>query len=122
MLGPDVKGRIVTILGDTVPCPGIQRLAQGADVLIHEATFEGAMAEKALAYGHSTTLQAAARAAEAGVGKLVMTHFSSRYRPEDAAALEAEARTVFAESYAGSDLMTVSIYRAGDEDAASCPI
>ena len=26
--GPDVKGRIVTILGDTVPCPGIQRLAQ----------------------------------------------------------------------------------------------
>ncbi|CDN43126.1 ribonuclease Z [Paenibacillus sp. P22] len=116
VLGPALPGRIVTILGDTTPCPAIVRLAKDADLLVHEATFEGAMAAKAKAYGHSTTLQAAAAAAEAGARRLVMTHFSSRYRDEDMPALVAEARGIFAESYAGADLLTLPIPRQGEEE------
>jgi ribonuclease Z len=115
VLGPALKGRIITVLGDTTPCPAIARLAKDADLLVHEATFEGSMDEKAKAYGHSTTLQAASAAAAAGVRRLVMTHFSSRYREEDMASLEAEARSVFPESYAGADLLTIAIPRHGEE-------
>lgn len=112
--GPELKGRIVTILGDTVPCGGVERLAQGADLLVHEATFQGDMAEKAAAYGHSTTLQAAQAASESGVKRLIMTHISSRYREEDMPQLIDEARSVFPESYVGYDLLTVPIPRRGE--------
>ena len=89
-------------------------------MLIYEATFDGAMAEKAHAYTLPLRFRLPS-GSRGGCGQAAMTHFSSRYRPEDAAALEAEARTVFAESYAGADLMTVSIYRPGDEDERRVP-
>lgn len=38
-IGPDVQGRIVTILGDTQPCQYSLELARDADILVHEATF-----------------------------------------------------------------------------------
>ncbi|OXM16453.1 ribonuclease Z [Paenibacillus herberti] len=112
--GPDLRGRIIAILGDTVPCHGVGQLAQGADLLVHEATFQGDMAEKAAAYGHSTTLQAAEAARAAGAQRLYMTHISSRYRDEDMVALLQEARSVFPESYAGADLMSIQIPRRGE--------
>lgn len=101
--GPCIPGRIVTILGDTKPCGGALKLAQGADLLVHEATFEAGMEEKAAAYGHSTTVQAAETARQAGARKLVMTHFSSRYELEDAARLEEEAQALFPASFAAYD-------------------
>ena len=44
-VGPKQKGRIVTILGDTRMCNEAKRLAQGADLLIHEATFAHGQAD-----------------------------------------------------------------------------
>jgi ribonuclease Z len=52
---------------DTEPCEGIERLAAGVDILIHEATGEG--------QGHSSPKQAGEIAGRAGVKKLVLIHY-----------------------------------------------
>jgi ribonuclease Z len=74
---------------------------RGADLLYHEATFMQDKANLALNTGHSTSMQAANLAAKAEVRRLIVGHFSSRYRELDA--LLAEARSVFPESYLAED-------------------
>ncbi|GAB3639703.1 ribonuclease Z [Spirosoma arcticum] len=70
---------------------------QGVNLLYHEATFLEDNAERATEVYHSTAQQAAAIAASAGVGRLLIGHFSSRYKQFDP--FLAEARTVFPETY-----------------------
>lgn len=54
-IGPSKPGKKLTILGDCCECPkGILDLAQNSDLVIHEATVENSLEEKALSYGHST--------------------------------------------------------------------
>ena len=72
-------GKKLVIFGDTAPCPAALTLAQGVDVMVHEATLETAMEEKANSRGHSSTRQAALLARDAAVGRLIITHVSSRY-------------------------------------------
>lgn len=108
-VGEPRGGRVVTVLGDTRPCVGSRKLAADADVLVHEATFGRDLADKAEQYGHSTTLQAAATARDAGAGQLFLTHFSSRYKPDELPLLEAEARQVFARSEAALELRPYAI-------------
>ncbi len=108
-VGPPQKGRIISILGDTRVCQNAQELARNADLLIHESTFsEG---EEALAheYFHSTTLQAAETALHAGAKKLCLTHISSRYDRNDWQQLEAEAKTIFANTVISEDFMEITI-------------
>lgn len=62
-------GRAVVYSSDTEPCEALARLAQGADILIHESTGDYA--------GHSTPAQAGAMARRCGVGKLVLIHFTA---------------------------------------------
>ena len=96
VVGKPKKGKIITILGDTRPCPNVHLLAQDADVLVHEATFLQDMEETAHNYYHSTTLQAAHAAKEANVQELILTHFSSRYKDrEQLEPLLQEAKSVF---------------------------
>lgn len=109
VVGPPIKGRILTILGDTRPCANAVELAEDADVLVHEATFAAGQEEKAFDYGHSTTVQAAEAANRARAKKLIMTHFSSRFRLEDMPELEREAQGVFPESTAAYDLYQYSV-------------
>jgi len=109
--GPSQRGRIITILGDTSPCDNAVRLAKDADVLVHEATFEATLADKAIEYGHSTTMHAADAAARAGARRLVLTHFSTRYTDEDAARLEQEAQSRFPPSIAAFDLLKFRVPR-----------
>jgi len=104
VVGQPLSGRIITILGDTRPCANAVSLSRDADVLIHEATFSHELIEKANEYGHSTALQAAQIAHEAGVGKLLITHFSSRYTQEDLTRLEEEARSVFLHTDVATEL------------------
>ncbi|MEF2967276.1 ribonuclease Z [Paenibacillus sp. M1] len=94
VLGKPKRGRVVTILGDTRPCPAEIPLAEGADALVHEATFLHELKETAYDYHHTTAKQAAEIANEAGAKSLYLTHFSSRYKYEDQLLLllrEAEA-------------------------------
>ncbi len=82
----------VTIVytGDTKPCRSVVEAARGATVLIHDATFTSDMAKEAYEQGHSTALDAAKAASEAGVQLLVLYHISARYR--DPRVLLREAR------------------------------
>jgi len=76
-------------------------LLEGVDLLYHEATFAHEDVSLAHETFHSTARQAADLAAEAGVGKLLIGHFSSRYK--DTSLLEKEAREVFPDTVAVND-------------------
>lgn len=108
-VGPSQKGRIVTILGDTVEHPNSIQLAKDADVLVHESTFASNEAELARQYNHSTTIQAAQIAKKAGVKKLLLTHFSSRYMHKDMKQLKKEAKAIFPNTCLMKDLQEISI-------------
>lgn len=80
---PEEPGFVVTILGDTRFCEAAIELGRGADVLVHEATFDGTAKKMAAEYGHSTVYEAAETARSAGADTLIMTHISARFLPED---------------------------------------
>lgn len=94
-LGTPVQGRTVAIFGDTAPTPVALELAAGVDVMVHETTLEHALQEKANSRGHSTTLQAAMVAKQAGAKRLIATHFSARYGIGECQRLLAECQTIF---------------------------
>jgi ribonuclease Z len=82
---------------DTRLCEAAFALADGADMVICEATFAGADARLAQEYGHLTAGQAGAIAAAAGARLLVLTHFSQRYDsdPDGQRRLAGEAAAQF---------------------------
>ena len=108
-VGPDKKGRVVTILGDTRPCENSVILAKDADVLVHEATFDKRSEEQAHDYYHSTTTQAAEIAKKAGVKQLIITHISSRFEKGDWPILEGEAKEIFPNTIIATDLKKIAI-------------
>ncbi len=63
--------------------------------MVHETTLDASMEEKANARGHSSTRQTATLAREAAVGRLIMTHISSRYDDKGCQRLLAECRAIF---------------------------
>ncbi|CAM3797492.1 ribonuclease Z [Mesobacillus zeae] len=115
-LGPAQKGRTVAILGDTRQCENAGLLAADADLLVHEATFAGGEEHLAHEYYHSTTIQAASTAKEAGAAKLCLTHISSRYDRNDWKTLEQEAMTVFSETIMAEDFMEIHVPFKGDKE------
>ena len=68
---------------DTSPFPELAQWIKGVSLLYHEATYPADMEEMAQKNFHSTTLQAAKVALEAGVGRLLVGHYSSRYPSVD---------------------------------------
>lgn len=90
--------------GDTSPCDSVVKGASGANVLIHESTFDSSMKDEASKYGHSTSVGAAEDAVKANVGKLILSHISTRYEGYEALQLEQEARSVFPNSVLSWDL------------------
>eukprot|EP00898_Chlorokybus_atmophyticus_P001827 jgi/Chlat1/2645/Chrsp178S02487 len=79
VLGPGRKGRKVVLLGDTRDSSAIAAAAHGADLIVHEATFENELYDKALIAGHSTAGMAGKFASRIAARQLVLTHFSARY-------------------------------------------
>ena len=108
LVGPRRPGRTVVITGDTRPCPETVEASRNADLLIHEATFGDEEAERALETGHSTAREAAQVARDAGVCRLLLTHFSARYS-RDPGDLEREAREVFQQTLIGKDGMELEV-------------
>ncbi|KOR88933.1 ribonuclease Z [Paenibacillus solani] len=106
------KGRVVTILGDTRPCEGVELLAKDADLLVHEATFMEDLSDLAHEYYHSTAKQAAEAAKRNGVQALFLTHFSSRYKDiEHLQPLLKEAQEVFEHTRLAEDFGLYPIHR-----------
>lgn len=80
---PPQPGFILTILGDTKYCQNAIELAQNADVVVHEATFDDSTRELAAKYGHATNREAAQVAHEAKAKNLVLNHISARFLAAD---------------------------------------
>jgi ribonuclease Z len=108
LVGPTRAGRRVVISGDTRPCEATVEAAQGADLLVHEATFAEEDAERARETGHSTGREAATVAARAGVKRLALTHFSARYS-RDPGDVEREARAAFPQLLMARDGMEIDV-------------
>jgi ribonuclease Z len=110
VMGPVRKGLKMAYSGDTLPDQRFIKAAHGCDVLVHEATTDSSLQEKANQYMHSTAKQAAEAAIAAQAKKLFLVHISGRY--DDATPLLDEARELFPESYLPNDLDVVEIKRS----------
>ncbi len=101
------RGQSMAFVMDTRWCDGALALADGVDLLVCESTFLHEHHELAHRYGHLTALEAGRLAAEAGVRRLVLTHFSARY--PDTGAFAREAGLVFDDVVALDDLGTIDV-------------
>lgn len=92
---------------DTAPFPELADWVRGVTLLYHEATFPAEMSEMATKTFHSTTLQAAQTALEAGVGRLLVGHYSSRFPSVDF--FLDELRSIFPATDLARDMDVVEI-------------
>lgn len=108
LVGQPRAGRKVVISGDTRPTAALQTIAEGADLLIHEATFGDDEAARAIETGHSTAREAATLARNANVRRLLLTHFSARYS-RDPGDLVTQAQAVFPATVAARDGLEIEV-------------
>ena len=97
---PSVKGKSYAFCSDTLYHEPIIEIIKNVDLLYHEATFLDELIIRANQTNHSTSKQAGEIAKRANVGKLIIGHFSSRYKELEPLLNEAKAvfpNTVLAE-------------------------
>lgn len=104
---PSEPPRSYAYCSDTIYLPSLAEQIKGADLLFHEATFANEDAPRAKETFHSTAMQAAQIAKDAGVKKLLIGHFSARY--EDENLLLQEASAVFPNTELAKETLCVSI-------------
>ncbi|HBS86121.1 MAG: ribonuclease Z [Bacteroidetes bacterium GWF2_38_335] len=104
---PPDKPRSYAYCSDTMYSESIAKHINGVDLLYHEATFLEEMKERAWETGHSTAIQAARLAKKANAGKLMLGHFSARYKTYDA--FLSEAKSEFEDVIIAEDGMTLNI-------------
>lgn len=97
---PD-PSRSYAYCSDTAPCRFGCGVLDGVDLLYHEATFAESEKERAAQTFHSTARQAAQAAKDAGVKRLLIGHYSSRYDTADVQ-LD-EAREIFPDTIAAKE-------------------
>ena len=112
-------GQVVAFVMDTADCPAAALLAEGADLLVCEATFAGAEEDLARRFGHMTAGQAGRLAARSGARRLVITHFSQR--DPDEQLLREEAAREHADVVAARDLLRVPLPPRRQPGSASWP-
>ena len=95
------KPRSYAYVSDTAPFPELASYVKDVDLLYHEATYPAGMEDKAQQYYHSTSLQAARCARDAGARQLIIGHYSSRIK--DISSLAEECRDIFPESFTVND-------------------
>jgi len=84
VMGVPRPGRKIVYTGDTRPVPArITAVAQDADLLIHDATYDDTEKDRAAEFYHATAGQAGEAAAAAGALTLALIHVSSRYTDAD---------------------------------------
>ncbi|WP_437887175.1 ribonuclease Z [Phytobacter sp. V91] len=108
-LAPAEAGKKLAIFGDTAPCPSALELARDVDLMVHEATLEQSMEEKANSHGHSSSRQAAQLALDAKASRLIITHLSSRYDETGSRRLLAECQRIFPQTLLAEDFHIVPL-------------
>lgn len=103
---PD-PSRSYAYCSDTAPCRFGDRVLEGVDMLYHEATFAESEKERAAQTFHSTARQAAQAAKDAGVKRLLIGHYSSRYDTADVQLNE--AREIFPDTIAAEEGDVINI-------------
>jgi ribonuclease Z len=91
MLLPVTHAKSFAYITDTLPLPEITEIISNTDLLYHEATFSENLKERAIKTFHSTAIQAAEIAKAANVKKLIIGHFSARYKLLDEILIEAKS-------------------------------
>lgn len=104
---PGVAPKSYAYSADTIYDETLVEWVKGVDLLYHETTYLKDLEERAALRFHSTTIQAATIAQKAGVKKLLIGHFSSKY--EKLEQFEQEARAVFPESYLALEGITFKV-------------
>ena len=107
VIGPSRHGRKIVYTGDTRPFKNFEKLAAGADLLIHDSTFEDDLAERASEDGHSTPSQAAKDAKKAKAKQLILTHISARYT--NPSLLLRQAKKHFKKTRVAEDFMEIEV-------------
>ena len=107
VMGPMRAGRKIIYTGDTKPFEAFAKFAEGADLVIHDCTFDDSLTEKAGVDGHSTPSQAAEQAKAANAKQLVLSHISARY--PNAGLLLEQAKKIFPNSVVAEDFMELEL-------------
>lgn len=101
------KGKKLAIVTDTMANPNIPEIARDSDLLICESTYAGDMESKADEHMHMTSKQAAEMAMKSNAKKLILTHFSQRYK--SVSKFKSEASKIFKNVSCAKDLMKVTV-------------
>jgi ribonuclease Z len=104
---PAPAPRRYAFCSDTLYTPALAEFVRGVDLLYHEATFLEDLRERATQTHHSTARQAAQLAHDAQVARLLLGHFSSRYKALEP--LLHEAQAVFPTAELATEGLTVSL-------------
>ena len=108
VLGAPRRGLSIVFSGDTAPCAALEQAAQGADLLICDATYALPEQEaQAAQWGHSTFGQSAALAARAGAHRLWLTHYSPMITDPEAEL--PQAQSIFPAAVCGADGMQITL-------------
>ncbi len=108
VLGEARRGLKFVFSGDTAACPALTKAAEGADLLISEATYgENEQADLAVDHGHMNFAQAAQTASEAGAKLLWLAHYSQMI--EDPLEYLPNAARIFENTVCGQDGMSVTL-------------
>ena len=102
LVKPANPPRSYAYCSDTCYIPTLHEMLKGVTTLYHESTYGEDNLLQAEKYHHSTARQAALVAREAGVGKLLLGHYSSRY--EDENVLLEEAKKVFKNTFLTNEM------------------
>lgn len=107
LVKPADAPRAYAFVSDTQYMPHLAERLKGVTTLYHEATYADDNLEMAEKYNHSTARQAALVARDAGVGKLLLGHYSSRYLDEQV--LLRQAQEVFPSSRLTSEFDAIDL-------------
>lgn len=107
LVQPADSPRSYAYCSDTRFVPGLKEKVKGVTVLYHESTYTSDQEDRAKIYYHSTARQAATIAAGAGVGTLLLGHYSARYNDEQV--LLQEAKAVFENSILTQEGMVFNV-------------